>query len=90
MSDAVSRNPLFEHKTAQVSLRELIKAARNREIVASIQTANVTVAYSAKQLYSTDRRIQEIMQSISSGKEVPRYSVNNGVLYYQTRDDVNP
>ncbi|OWZ20528.1 reverse transcriptase [Phytophthora megakarya] len=76
MSDAVSRNPLFEHKAAQVSLSELIEAARNREILSSIQTTSVTVAHSAKQLYSTDIR-------------VPRYSVNNGVLYYQTRDDVN-
>ncbi|OWZ22365.1 reverse transcriptase [Phytophthora megakarya] len=73
----------------QVSLSELIEAARNREIVASIQTTSVTVAHSAKQLYSTDIRVQKILQSIGSGKEVPRYSVNNGVLYYQTRDGVN-
>ncbi|OWZ04598.1 RxLR effector protein [Phytophthora megakarya] len=87
VSDAVSRNPLFEHKAGQVSLSELIEAARNREIVAGIQTSRVTVP---QQLYSTDIRVQEILQSMRSGKEVPRYSVNNGVLYYQTRDDVNP
>ncbi|OWZ16510.1 hypothetical protein PHMEG_0009694 [Phytophthora megakarya] len=88
-SAAVSRNLLFEHKAAQVSLSELIEAARNREIVASIQTTSVTVTHSAKQLYSTDIRVQEILQSISSGKGVPRYSVNKGVLYYHIRDDVN-
>ncbi|GMF35336.1 unnamed protein product [Phytophthora fragariaefolia] len=67
VSDAMSRNPLFEHKDAQVSLSELIEAARNREIVT----------------------IQELLQSISSGKEVPRYPVKNGLLFYQTRDDEN-
>ncbi|KAE9310844.1 Transposon Ty3-I Gag-Pol polyprotein [Phytophthora rubi] len=89
VSDAVSRNPLFEHKAAQVSLSELIEAARNREIVASVQTTSATVTHSAKQLYSTDQRVQELLQSIDSGKEVPRYSVKNGLLYYQTRDDEN-
>ncbi|OWZ03524.1 Gag-pol [Phytophthora megakarya] len=90
VSDAVSRNPLFEHKAAQISLSELIEAARNRGIVASIQTTSVMIAHSAKQLYSTDIRVLEILQSMSNAKEVPRYSVNNGVLYNQTRDDVNP
>ncbi|POM61728.1 polyprotein [Phytophthora palmivora] len=90
VSDAASRNPLFEHKAAQVSLSELIEAARNREVVASIQTTSATVTHSAKQLYSTDRQIREIVQSIDSGKEVPRYSVTNGVLYCQTGDGVKP
>ncbi|GMF27766.1 unnamed protein product [Phytophthora fragariaefolia] len=85
----MSRNPLFEHKAAQVSLSELIEAARNREIVTSIQTPSATVTHSAKQLYATDRRVQELLQSISSGKEVPRYPVKNGLLFYQTRDDEN-
>ncbi|GMF48610.1 unnamed protein product [Phytophthora fragariaefolia] len=71
VSDAMSRNPLFEHKAAHVSLSELIEAARNREIVSSIQTPSATVTHSAKQLYSTDRRVKELLQSISSGKEVP-------------------
>ncbi|GMF68535.1 unnamed protein product [Phytophthora fragariaefolia] len=79
VSDAMSRNPLFEHNAAQVRLSELIEAARNREIVTSIQTPSATVTHSAKQQYSTDRRVQELWQSISSGKEVPRYSVKNGL-----------
>ncbi|OWZ14258.1 Retrotransposon protein, Ty3-gypsy subclass [Phytophthora megakarya] len=55
----------------------------------SILTMSVTATHSAKQLYSTGFRVQEILHSISSGKEVPHYSVNNGKLYYQPCDDVN-
>ncbi|KAG2952935.1 hypothetical protein PC110_g2710 [Phytophthora cactorum] len=57
--------------------------------MASIQTTSATVMHSTKQLYSTDSRIQELLRSITSGKEVPRYSVKIGLLYYQTRDDVD-
>ncbi|OWZ01962.1 hypothetical protein PHMEG_00026557 [Phytophthora megakarya] len=78
VSNAVSHNPLFEHKAAQVSLSELIEAARNKEIVASIQTTSVTVAHSAKQLYSTDIRVQEILQMLDVQKKycwpkMPKY-----------------
>ncbi|EGZ13101.1 hypothetical protein PHYSODRAFT_514063, partial [Phytophthora sojae] len=57
VSDAVSRNPLFEHNAAQVSLSELIEAARNREIVASVQTTSATVTHSAKQLDDENARL---------------------------------
>ncbi|KAJ8538909.1 hypothetical protein ON010_g12962 [Phytophthora cinnamomi] len=47
VSDAMSRNPLFEHKASQVNLSERIEAGQNREIMTSIQTASAIVTHSA-------------------------------------------
>ncbi|KAE8895879.1 hypothetical protein PF005_g32261 [Phytophthora fragariae] len=52
VADALSRNPEFEQKAAQVSLQELLETAKNREIVATIMPNKVTVAQSAKTMYS--------------------------------------
>ncbi|KAF1321089.1 Retrovirus polyprotein, partial [Globisporangium splendens] len=90
VADALSRNPNLKQKAAQVSLEELIAAAQNREIVASIKATSVTVAHMAKNMYSHDHWIRNILKRIKSGQEVPRYSIENEFLFYQTKEDQFP
>ncbi|GMF56292.1 unnamed protein product [Phytophthora fragariaefolia] len=90
VADASSRSPDFERKTAQVSLQELLDAARNREIVATIRTNKVTVAQTAMTMYSWNRDLQWINKKLKQGEDVPNYSLQNGILYYQTGEDETP
>jgi len=90
VADAMSRNPEFEHKAAQVSLKELLDTAQNREIVASMVQNNMTVAQSAVKMYSWNKDLQGLVKKLKLGDKVPHFSLNNGVLYYQTREDESP
>ncbi|GMF40415.1 unnamed protein product [Phytophthora lilii] len=90
VADAMSRNPEFEHKAAQVSLKELLDSAQNREIVATMVENNMTVAQSAVKMSSWNKDLQGIVKKLKRGDKVPHYSLNKGVLYYQTREDETP
>ncbi|GMF52824.1 unnamed protein product [Phytophthora fragariaefolia] len=87
VADALSLNPDFERKTAQISLQELLEAAKNREIGAMIRTNKVTVAQIAKTMYSWNRDLQWIIKRLKQGEDVPKYSLQDGILYYQTGED---
>jgi hypothetical protein len=82
VADAVSRNPDFEHKAAQVSLQDLLKAAASREIVATIEASPVSVEETARKLYKSDQRTQDIMSKTTEGIQVPKYKVVHGFLCY--------
>ena len=88
VADALSRRPDFEHKAAQVSLAELLEAAKNREIVASIRTTTVTER--AKSLYSDDQMITAVLNKMNDGIEVPKFTLRDGTLWYQTKVDKEP
>ncbi|KAF1333396.1 Retrovirus polyprotein, partial [Globisporangium splendens] len=90
VADALSRNPDFEHKAATVNLEDLLKAAANREVVATINASPVSVEETAKKMYKSDRRTQEILEHINKGRQVSKYSVVDGLLLYQTREDEEP
>ncbi|KAE8958546.1 hypothetical protein PR001_g31017, partial [Phytophthora rubi] len=90
VADALSRNPEFEQKAAQVSLQELLETAKNREIVATIMPNKVTVAQSAKTMYSWNKDLLWIVKMFKQGDEVPKYSLQDGILYYQTAEDEAP
>ncbi|CEG41667.1 retrotransposon nucleocapsid protein [Plasmopara halstedii] len=90
VADALSRNPEFEHKAAQVSLKELLDTAQNREIVATMVENNMTVAQSAVKMYSWNKDLQGIVKKLKLGEKVPHYSLDHGVLYCQTREDDSP
>ncbi|POM59606.1 Pol protein [Phytophthora palmivora] len=87
VADALSRKKDFEHKAAQVSLKELLEAAQNREIVATVVATKMTVAQSAKQMYSRKKVLLWLVKSLNDDKKIPRYSIDDGVLYYQTGED---
>ncbi|KAF1315780.1 reverse transcriptase, partial [Globisporangium splendens] len=90
VADALSRNPDFEHKASTVNIEDLLKAAANREVVATINAAPVSVEETAKKMYKSDRRTQEILEHINKGRQVSKYSVVDGLLLYQTREDEEP
>ncbi|OWZ20261.1 Retrotransposon protein, Ty3-gypsy subclass, partial [Phytophthora megakarya] len=90
IADAMSRNPEFEHKAAQVSLQELLDTAQNREIVATMVANNMTAAQSAKKMYSWNKDVSRIVKKLQLGDKIPHYSINEGVLYYQTGEDESP
>ncbi|GMF27780.1 unnamed protein product [Phytophthora fragariaefolia] len=90
VADALLRKPDFEREPAQVSLQELLDAARNREIVATIRTNKVTVAQTAKTMYSWNKDLQWIIKKLTRGEDVPKYSLQDGILYYQTGEDETP
>ena len=90
VADALSRNPEFEQKAAQVSLKELLETAQNREIVATIVTTKITVAQSAKAMYQRNKELQDIVKKLSQGGTVPKYTLQDGTLYYQTGEDETP
>lgn len=87
VADALSRNPDFEHKAAQVSLKELLKAAEDKAIVASVQVRKMSIHDMAKKAYVTDERTRVIMEKLLGEETVPKYSITDGLLYYQTRED---
>lgn len=64
VADALSINPEFEHKAAQVSLKELLETAQNREIVATMVAQNMTVAQSAKKMYSWNKDTAWIIKKL--------------------------
>ena len=90
VADALSRHPEFEHRAAQVSLSELLEAAQNREIVASVKATNTPIERQAKMLYENDYHVQEVLRKINEGRELPRYFINEDILYYQTKGDEMP
>ncbi|GMF51916.1 unnamed protein product [Phytophthora fragariaefolia] len=80
----------LRRKTAQVCLQELLDATRNRVIVATIRTNKVTVAQTAKTVYSWNKDLQWIIRKLKQGEDVPKYSLQDGILYYQTGEDETP
>ena len=93
VADALSRRPDFQKKAATVSFQELIEAAKHTEIVAVIQ--ELTIKDQVRNLYKTDDTIDQIFKNIQKGKtefknrNIERYSIEEGYLYYQTNEDEN-
>ncbi|OWZ10987.1 LOW QUALITY PROTEIN: polyprotein [Phytophthora megakarya] len=85
-----TRKPDFEHKTAQVSLKELFQSAQNREFVATVVAFKMTVALSAKQMYSWKKELLWIIKRLKEGDKIHHYSINDDVLHYQTQEDEAP
>ncbi|POM73480.1 Retrotransposable element [Phytophthora palmivora] len=44
----------------------------------------MTVAQSAKQMYSRKKELKWLVKSLNDGKKIPHYSIDDAVLYYQT------
>ncbi|KAF1329279.1 Retrovirus polyprotein, partial [Globisporangium splendens] len=90
VADALSRNPDFEHNAAQVSLSELLDAAQNREIVASVKATTTPLKTLINKRYSSDQRLQDILKKLKNEEVVPKYSSHDELLYYQTKEDEAP
>ncbi|GMF16682.1 unnamed protein product [Phytophthora fragariaefolia] len=84
VADVLSRNPDFERKTGQVSWQELLDAARNREIVATIGTNKLTVAQTAKTMYSWNKDLQWIIKKLKQGVCVCQNTPCK-MVYYTTK-----
>ncbi|KAF1333397.1 Retrovirus polyprotein, partial [Globisporangium splendens] len=85
IADALSRRPDFEHKAAQVSLKELLKIVQDREIVATITA--IPVEMEAKKKYAFDKRILDIMNRLNNSEEVRNYTLHEGLLFFRTKED---
>ena len=89
VADALSRRPDFEKNSAKVSFNELIKAAQNVEIIASIKE-EVSIEEQAKLYYEKDEFIKPIWEKLSDSNQkttIERYFLENGYIYYKTNED---
>ena len=91
VADALSRRPDFHQKAATVSFQELIDAAKDIEVVATIYEKSIKEEL--KSSYEKDNNICEILKNIRKGlsnvktKNINRYFVDNDFLYYKTMED---